>query len=144
MQAVGQCVYLRPFVEDFTPTWLLGSSLSLTCGAMVLMWISEARGRLTPPWRAPGADLARAPPPPQVLTELKLGNGTSLLIFVNILSSLPYSAGQTLTQASSDGNNAGLVAFAASFLAICTGIVYVQARARPSQPLRRSAACDAI
>ena len=79
-----------------------------------------------------------------MLTELKLGNGTSLLIFVNILSSLPYSAGQTLTQASSDGNNAGLVAFAASFLAICTGIVYVQARARPSQPLRRSAACDAI
>lgn len=63
---------------------------------------------------------------PQVLTELKLGNGTSLLIFVNILSSLPYSAGQTLTQASEAGNNAGLAAFAAASLAIVAGIVCVQ------------------
>lgn len=102
VQAVGQCLYLRPFVEDFSPTWLVGSSLSLTCGAMVLMFIAEA------------------------LTELKLGNGTSLLIFVNILSSLPASAGQTLTQASDAGNVTGLAAFALSFLAICMGIVYVQ------------------
>ena len=102
VQAVGQCLYLRPFVEDFSPAWLATSSLSLTAGAMVLVWLSEA------------------------LTELKLGNGTSLLIFVNILSALPLSAGQTLVQASAAGNNAGLAAFGAAFLAITAGIVYVQ------------------
>lgn len=61
-----------------------------------------------------------------MLTELKLGNGTSLLIFVNILSSLPSSAGQTLTQAGEAGNNAGLAAFVAASLAIVAGIVCVQ------------------
>ena len=102
VQAVGQCLYLRPFVEDFSPAWLATSSLSLTAGAMVLVWLSEA------------------------LTELKLGNGTSLLIFVNILSALPLSAGQTLVQASAAGNNAGLAAFALAFLVITAGIVGVQ------------------
>jgi len=102
IQAVGQCLFLRPYVEDFSVGWLLTSSLSLTAGSMVLLWLSEA------------------------LTELKLGNGTSLLIFVNILSGLPLSAGQTLMQARDAGNNAGLVAFLAAFLTITAGIVCVQ------------------
>lgn len=33
------------------------------------------------------------------MSELKLGNGTSLLIFANIASSLPTSLGATVTQA---------------------------------------------
>ncbi len=102
VQAVGQCLYLRPFVDDFSLGWLAASSLSLTAGAMVLVWLGEA------------------------ITELKLGNGTSLLIFVNILSALPLSAGQTLKQASDAGNTPGLVAFGLAFLAITAGIVYVQ------------------
>jgi protein transport protein SEC61 subunit alpha len=102
VQAVGQCLYLRPFVDDFSVGWLAASSLSLTAGAMVLVWLGET------------------------LTELKLGNGTSLLIFVNILSALPLSAGQTLKQASDAGNTAGLAAFGLAFLAITAGIVYVQ------------------
>ena len=51
-----------------------------------------------------------------IATELKLGNGTSLLIAVNILSALPLSAGQTLLQAQSEGNSAGLAAFALAML----------------------------
>ena len=102
IQAVGQCLFLRPYVADFDFAWLATSSLSLTAGSMVLLWLSEA------------------------LTELKLGNGTSLLIFVNILSGLPLSAGQTLVAARDAGNNAGLVAFFAAFLTITAGIVCVQ------------------
>jgi len=102
VQAVGQCLYLRPFVPDFDLAWLVASSLSLTAGAMVLLWLSEAA------------------------TELKLGNGTSLLIAVNILSALPLSAGQTLLQAQGEGNNAGLGAFALAVTAITAGIVCVQ------------------
>lgn len=102
VQAVGQCLYLRPFVPDFDVAWLATSSVSLTAGAMVLMWLAEAA------------------------TELKLGNGTSLLIAVNILSALPLSAGQTLLQAQSEGNSAGLAAFALAVTAITAGIVCVQ------------------
>ena len=57
MQAVGQCLYVRPFVEDFTPMWLLEQSCALTAGAMILMYIGE------------------------LLNEIKLGNGTSLSFF---------------------------------------------------------------
>jgi len=34
------------------------------------------------------------------ITELKLGNGTSVLIFANIASALPTSVGGAITQAS--------------------------------------------
>ena len=76
VQAVGQCLYVRPYVEDFNLGWLVESSAVLTAGAMILLYIGE------------------------VLTELKLGNGTSLLIFTNIISSLPSSFGQTISEAS--------------------------------------------
>ena len=79
VQAVGQCLYVRPFVDDFSLPWLLESSAVLTAGAMILLYIGE------------------------VLNELKLGNGTSLLIFTNIISSLPSSFGQTLSQAQEKG-----------------------------------------
>ncbi len=36
-----------------------------------------------------------------VITELKLGNGTSILIFANIASALPTSVGGAVQQASS-------------------------------------------
>ncbi len=35
-----------------------------------------------------------------VITELKLGNGTSILIFANIASALPTSVGGAVQQAS--------------------------------------------
>jgi len=101
-QSVGQVLYVRPYVDDFSLGYLATSSLSLTCGAMILMYIGE------------------------VLTELKLGNGTSLLIFVSIVSSLPTSIGETLTVAEATGNQGGLALFAAAFIAITMGIVYVQ------------------
>jgi hypothetical protein len=62
----------------------------------------------------------------QVLTELKLGNGTSLLIFVNIVSALPTSIGQTMAKGQETGDSSGLALFALAFVAITMGIVYVQ------------------
>eukprot|EP00240_Pyramimonas_obovata_P000501 CAMPEP_0118933264 /NCGR_PEP_ID=MMETSP1169-20130426/11854_1 /TAXON_ID=36882 /ORGANISM="Pyramimonas obovata, Strain CCMP722" /LENGTH=541 /DNA_ID=CAMNT_0006876003 /DNA_START=92 /DNA_END=1717 /DNA_ORIENTATION=- len=100
VQAIGQVLYVRPYVDDFSFTFLLNSSLALTAGAMILMYIGE------------------------VLSELKLGNGTSLLIFVNIVSALPSSVGQTLQN--SEGNEGALGLFFVAFVLITMGIVYVQ------------------
>ena len=66
-QGVGQCLYVRPFVDDFSFSWLVTSGVTLTAGAAALIAISDEMGKL------------------------KLGNGTSLLIFVNIASSVPTS-----------------------------------------------------
>jgi len=41
-QSVGQLTYIRPYVADFGPEWLLVNSLSLTAGAMVLVHVSAS------------------------------------------------------------------------------------------------------
>ncbi len=67
---MGQLFYIRPFVDDFSPAWLAGSSTALVAGAMALVYIADT------------------------ISELKLGNGTSVLIFANIASALPASIGE--------------------------------------------------
>lgn len=42
LQAVGQLTYIRPYVTDFSPEWLLGSSMSLVAGAMALIYVAGA------------------------------------------------------------------------------------------------------
>ncbi|KIY98619.1 Preprotein translocase subunit secY, partial [Monoraphidium neglectum] len=100
-QAVGQLTYLRPYVTDFSPEWLAGSTLALVAGAMSLVYIADT------------------------ITELKLGNGTSVLIFAGIASSLPASVGALLAQNASD-EPANIAVYAAAFFLTTLGIIYVQ------------------
>ncbi|KAK8490368.1 hypothetical protein V6N11_083517 [Hibiscus sabdariffa] len=102
VQAIGQVLYLRPYVNDFSTQWVLSSVTLLTLGAVLTTYIGER------------------------ISDLKLGNGTSLLIFTNILSYLPASFGRTVAQAYQDGNYIGLVAIVISFFLLVLGIVYVQ------------------
>lgn len=100
-QAVGQLTYIRPYVDDFSADWLLGSVVTLTAGAMILVHVADT------------------------ISELKLGNGTSILIFANIASALPSSVGAAFTQASgSDSSN--LAVYATAVFLTTLGIVYVQ------------------
>lgn len=100
-QSIGQLTYIRPFVEDFNPAWLAGSSCALVAGAMALVYIADT------------------------ISELKLGNGTSVLIFANIASSLPSSVGALLaTSATEDPLNVAI--YLGAFLATTMGIIYVQ------------------
>jgi hypothetical protein len=73
-----------------------------------------------PPYRADAP--SPHPPPP---TQTRLGNGTSVLIFAGIASSLPASVGALLAQnASEDPGNIGV--YAAAFFLTTLGIIYVQ------------------
>eukprot|EP00850_Spirogloea_muscicola_P007909 SM000041S15468 [mRNA] locus=s41:195460:198723:- [translate_table: standard] len=102
VQAVGQVFFLRPYVDDFSTSWVATSVAALTLGSVAILWIAEQ------------------------LSELKLGNGTSLLIFTNIVSYLPSTVGRTIAQANDAGNYGGLVALLPSFFLLVFGIVYVQ------------------
>eukprot|EP00850_Spirogloea_muscicola_P001462 SM000005S17259 [mRNA] locus=s5:992504:995617:- [translate_table: standard] len=102
VQAVGQVFFLRPYVDDFSTSWVATSVAALTLGSVAILWIAEQ------------------------LSELKLGNGTSLLIFTNIVSYLPSTVGRTIAQANDAGNYGGLVALFVSFFLLVFGIVYVQ------------------
>lgn len=101
-QAIGQVLFLRPYVDDFTTEWVVTSVILLTLGSVFTTYIGEK------------------------ITELKLGNGTSLLIFTNIISYLPASFGRTIADALNEANYVGLVTIVVSFFLLVVGIVYVQ------------------
>ena len=101
VQSTGQLTYIRPYVDDWSLDWLAGGVLTLTTGAMILVHVADT------------------------ITELKLGNGTSILIFANIASALPSSVGAAFTQASTS-QEANLSIYATAFMLTTMGIVYVQ------------------
>ncbi|KAJ7979524.1 Preprotein translocase subunit SECY, chloroplastic [Quillaja saponaria] len=102
VQAIGQVLYLRPYVNDFSTQWILSSITLLTLGSVLTTYIGKR------------------------ISDLKLGNGTSLLIFTSIISYLPASFGRTIAQVFQDGNYIGLAAIIVSFILLVLGIVYVQ------------------
>ncbi|XP_042486775.1 preprotein translocase subunit SECY, chloroplastic isoform X3 [Macadamia integrifolia] len=111
VQAIGQVVYLRPYVNDFSTEWALSSVTLLTLGSVLTTYIGER------------------------ISDLKLGNGTSLLIFTSIISYLPASFGRTVVQAFQDGNYVGLTATVISFFLLVLGIVYVQVNSAGVMPI---------
>jgi preprotein translocase subunit SecY len=81
-----------------------GTVLALTAGSMFVMWISE------------------------IITERGIGNGASLLIFVNIVAVLPKTLATTIEFASSGGRGeiAQVIVLLLVFLAMIVGIVFIQ------------------
>lgn len=105
MKAIGQVFFLRPYVNDFSTEWVFSSVMLLTLGSVLTTYIGER------------------------ISDLKLGNGTSLLIFTSIISYFPASVGRTVAQAFQDGNYVGLATIVVSFFLLVLGIVYVQVNA---------------
>jgi preprotein translocase subunit SecY len=105
IQSVGITVGLiRPFAENWGPFFVVQTVLALTAGSMFVMWAGE------------------------VITERGIGNGASLLIFLNIVSGLPRSLRQTIDLAQSGDRNivGGVIILLLVFLAMIVGIVFVQ------------------
>lgn len=65
IQSIGIVLYLRPALFDWNVFLASQIVLWLTTGAMIVLWLSE------------------------LITDYGLGNGTSLLIYINIVSNLP-------------------------------------------------------
>ncbi|WP_036485206.1 preprotein translocase subunit SecY [Myxosarcina sp. GI1] len=78
--------------------------LALTAGSMFVMWISE------------------------LITERGIGNGASLLIFVNIVAVLPKTLGNTISYAQNGGREAiaQVIVLLLVFLTMIVGIVFIQ------------------
>lgn len=65
IQSIGVTLYLRPILFDWNVILASQIVIWLTAGAMIVLWLSE------------------------VITDYGLGNGTSLLVYTNIVSNLP-------------------------------------------------------
>lgn len=105
IQGVGITVgLLRPYATTDSVWFIVETVLAITAGSMFVMWISE------------------------VITERGLGNGASLLIFVNIVAVLPKTLGDTIEFAQIGGRQAisQVVILLLVFLVMIVGIVFVQ------------------
>lgn len=104
LQSVGIAIWVSPFAQSPAPLFIAQTALALTAGSMFVMWISE------------------------LVTERGIGNGASLLIFINIVSVLPRSLGQTFELAQSgDTQVVGrVIVLLLVFLVTIVGIVFVQ------------------
>ncbi|MEL6880341.1 MAG: preprotein translocase subunit SecY [Cyanobacteria bacterium J06554_3] len=102
------CFLLRDFAYDFGVPFVAETVLALTAGSMFVMWVGE------------------------LITERGLGNGASLLIFLNIVSSLPKVLGDTVDLAQvgastgDRGTIGGIVILFLVFIFTIIGIVFVQ------------------
>lgn len=64
-QSFAIALWIKPYVFDWNLNFIIDCILTLTTGSIIIMWLSE------------------------LITEYGIGNGASLLIFQNIISSIP-------------------------------------------------------
>ena len=106
VQSVGVSFWVRPYVFNWNLEFVISMTLALTTGSMIIMWFSEQ------------------------ITEKGIGNGPSLLIFVNIISGLPKLLQQKQSTVTSENELLELFLLVFIFLSMIIGIIFVQEGAR--------------
>lgn len=103
IQGAGLAFWIKQFVPDWGPAFVIQTTLAMTAGAIFVMWLGE------------------------LITEKGIGNGASLLIFVNIVATLPAAFSQTFELIQADSSRiGGTLLLIIVFLAMIVGIVFVQ------------------
>ena len=99
IQSVSISFYLRQILFDWNYTLAFEITVWLTTGAMIILWLSE------------------------LITDYGLGNGTSLLIYTNIISSLPNISKAIFIE---NENNLSKLGIALLIFGSLYGIVFLQ------------------
>ena len=125
IQSVSLTIYLKQILFNWNYTLAFEIVVWLTTGAMIVLWLSE------------------------IITDYGLGNGTSLLIYTNIIASLPNLSKTVISQNLDNftipsGLGIGLLIFASLY-----GIVFLQEGVRiipliSSKQLNQSSVQDSI
>nr|BDA97933.1 preprotein translocase subunit SecY [Chroomonas collegionis] len=102
VQSIGISFWVRPYVFNWDISFIISMSLALTTGSMLIMWFSEQ------------------------ITEKGVGNGPSLLIFINIISGLPKLLQQKAPSINGTNQLTELFILAFIFLLMIVGIIFVQ------------------
>jgi len=102
IQSVSLALYLKQILFDWNYSLALEIVLWLTTGAMIILWLSE------------------------LITDYGLGNGASLLIYTNIISSLPNLSKAIFVENSTNLTVASEVIIILLLFAALYGIVFLQ------------------
>jgi preprotein translocase subunit SecY len=122
IQSVGVALYLRQILFDWNYGLALEIVLWLTTGAMIVLWLSE------------------------IITDYGLGNGASLLIYINIISNLPNLSKSLISENLSIFTQLGFILLIFGSL---YGIVFLQEGVRSiplisSKQLNQSSGQDSL
>lgn len=102
IQSVSLALYLKQILFDWNYSLALEIVLWLTTGAMIILWLSE------------------------LITDYGLGNGASLLIYTNIISSLPNLSKAIFVDNSTNLTVGSEVVIILLLFAALYGIVFLQ------------------
>ena len=106
IQSSSIAFYLKRALFDWSPLLAFEIILWLTTGAMIVLWLSE------------------------VITEYGLGNGASLLIYTNIISSLPNLGKKLISENTGNLNFVSALGIGLLFFIAISGIITLQESAR--------------
>ncbi len=110
LQSIIFSLILRQYaIEGISQTtFVLQTSIALVTGSMLVMWFSE------------------------IITEKGIGQGASLVIFLNIVATLPKALSSTIEKAQTGdrGDVLGIAVLLGVFLLTIVGIIFVQEGAR--------------
>jgi preprotein translocase subunit SecY len=106
IQSSSIAFYLKRALFDWSPLLAFEIILWLTTGAMIVLWLSE------------------------LITEYGLGNGASLLIYTNIISSLPNLGKKLMSENTENLTLVSEFGIALLFFIAISGIITLQESAR--------------
>jgi preprotein translocase subunit SecY len=102
IQSVGVALYLRQVLFDWNLILATEIILWLTTGAMIVVWLSE------------------------LITDYGLGNGTSLLVYTNIVSNLPNLFQKLILENSENFTFGSILGISLLIFSSLYGIVFLQ------------------
>jgi preprotein translocase subunit SecY len=102
IQSVSLAIYLKQVLFDWNYNLAFEIVIWLTTGAMIILWLSE------------------------LITEYGLGNGASLLIYANIIASLPNLSQKIINETSTNFSISSEIGIVLLIFASLYGIVFLQ------------------
>lgn len=102
VQSIGVTLYLRQILFDWNYTLAAEIVLWLTTGSMIVLWLSE------------------------LITDYGLGNGTSLLVYTNIISNLPNILKRLVLENSENLTFFSILGISLLIFSSLYGIVFLQ------------------
>jgi preprotein translocase subunit SecY len=125
IQSVSLAIYLKQVLFDWSYSLAFEIVIWLTTGAMIILWLSE------------------------LITDYGLGNGASLLIYTNIIASLPNLSKKILSETSSNLTISSEIGIILLVFASLYGIVFLQEGVRiipliSSKQLNQSFSQDSV
>ena len=106
IQSFSLAFYLKQVLFDWNYVLAIEIVVWLTTGAMIVLWLSE------------------------LITDYGLGNGSSLLIYTNIISSLPNICNKIITETSENFSLSSILGISILIFVSLYGIVFLQEGSR--------------